>query len=103
MDIHISHLICSTIMLMRVLGKYFPLVGILTMKNVSRKIGEAQMNGLLDAKKGRRNWPYPHGERREVMIVTLRWQLLCRLFRHGYDSFLTARGGEGAGRGGKFY
>ena len=103
MDIHNFTPYLFHLMLMRCCKNIFPFSIILTMKNVSRKIGEAQMNGLLDAKKGRKNWPYPHGERREVMIVTLRWQLLCRLFRHGYDSFLTARGGEGAGRGGKFY
>jgi len=33
------------------------------------------MNGLLDAKKC--GWPYPHGERREVMIATLRWAIVC--------------------------
>jgi len=51
------------------------------------------MNGLLDAKKC--GWPYPHGERREVMIATLRWAIVCRLFPM-VSAFMQA--GEGGGR-----
>ena len=36
------------------------------------------MNGLLDAKKPHK-LAYPHGERREVMIATLRWAIMRRL------------------------
>ena len=74
------------------------------------------MNGLLDAKKGRRNWPYPHGERREVMIATLRWAIVCTAaFPHVAGLCVEMKAGEGmawmgwemgGGReipGGKFY
>jgi len=48
------------------------------------------MNGLLDAKKC--GWPYPHGERREVMIATLRWAIVCRLFPM-VSAFMQGKGG----------
>ena len=60
------------------------------------------MNGLLDAKKC--GWPYPHGERREVMIATLRWAIVCRLFPM-VSAFMQAGEGRRAEnlKGGKFY
>ena len=53
------------------------------------------MNGLLDAKKC--GWPYPHGERREVMIATLPWAIVCRLFPM-VRAFMQGGGGKFPGR-----
>ena len=50
---------------------------ILTTKNVSRKKWRALNERTFGWQKSRINWPYPHGERREVMIATLRWAIVC--------------------------
>jgi len=47
---------------------------------LAAKNGEALNERTFGRQKSRINWPYPHGERREVMIATLRWAIVCRLF-----------------------
>ena len=61
---------------------------------LAAKNGEALNERTFGRQKSRINWPYPHGERREVMIATLRWAIECTAaFPHGLCVEIKA--GEG--------
>ena len=83
---------------------------------LAAKNGEALNERTFGWQKSRINWPYPHGERREVMIATLRWAIVCTAaFPHVAGLCVEMKAGEwmawmgwemGGGReipGGKFY
>ena len=63
---------------------------------LAAKNGEALNERTFGWQKSRINWPYPHGERREVMIATLRWAIVCTAaFPHVAGLCVEMKAGEG--------